>query len=99
MIRTAFSEEDIQKIKKLRYTDPHPKVGRRMEALWLKSQGLLHEEICRLTGISGNTLRKYLRLFQSGGVEKLTEINCYMPTSELDARNRSDPLWEKQHIA
>ena len=58
MIRTAFSEEDIRTIKKLRYTDPHPKVRRRMEALWLKSQGLLHEEICRLTGISGDTLRK-----------------------------------------
>jgi len=97
MIRTAFSEEDIRTIKKLRYTDPHPKVRRRMEALWLKSQGLLHEEICRLTGISGNTLRKYLRLFQSGGVEKLTEINCYMPTSELDAHRDQIEAYFRKH--
>ena len=45
MIRIDFSAEDIKKTKKLRYDDPHPKVRRRMEALWLKSQGLLHEEI------------------------------------------------------
>ncbi|MEJ2388945.1 MAG: helix-turn-helix domain-containing protein, partial [Chromatiaceae bacterium] len=68
-----------------------------MEALWLKSQGLLHEEICRLTGISGNTLRKYLRLFQSGGVEKLTEINCYMPTSALDAHRDQIEAYFRKH--
>jgi transcriptional regulator with XRE-family HTH domain len=46
-----------------------------MDVLWLKSQGLPHKEICRLTGISGTTLRKYLRMFQSGGVEKLMEMS------------------------
>jgi transposase-like protein len=40
-----------------------------MEALWLKSQGLEHQEICRLAGVSSNTLRKYLRLFQAGGIK------------------------------
>jgi transposase len=68
-----------------------------MEALWLKSQGLRHEEICRLTGISGNTLRQYLRLFQSGGVEKLTEINYYTPTSELDQHRQQIAAYFRKH--
>lgn len=55
-----------------------------MEVLWLKSQGLAHQEICRLAGISSNTLREYLRKFQSGGIRKLTELNFYAPTSELE---------------
>ena len=84
MIRIDFSEQDIKKIKQLRYDDPHPRVRRRMDVLWLKSQGFAHGEICRLTGISSNTLRKYLGIFQSGGVEKLTELNFYTPTSELE---------------
>jgi transposase len=84
MIRIDFSEQEIRKIKQLRYDHPHPRVRKRMDVLWLKSQGLPHGEICRLTGISSNTLRTYLRIFQSGGVEKLTEMDFYAPTSELE---------------
>jgi len=54
-----------------------------MEVLWLKSQGLEHQEICRLAGVSSNTLRQYLRLFQAGGIKTLQELNFYAPTSEL----------------
>lgn len=84
MIRINFPQSDIKKIKQLRYDDPHPRVRRRMDVLWLKSQGLPHKEICQLTDISSNTLRKYLRLYQSGGVEKLMTLNFYTPTSELE---------------
>lgn len=55
-----------------------------MEVLWLKSQGLEHQAICRLAGVSNNTLRDYLKLFQAGGIRKLTELNFYAPTSELE---------------
>ena len=96
MIRIDFSEQDIKKIKQLRYDDPHPRVRKKMDVLWLKSQGLPHKEICRLTGISSNTLRKYLRMFQSGGVEKLREMNFYAPTSELEQhRDRLEAYFRK----
>ena len=55
-----------------------------MEALWLKSQGLPHNEICRLTGISKHTLIRYLKAYKKGGIEKLKEINFYCPTSKLE---------------
>lgn len=54
-----------------------------MEALWLKSQGLSHREIAKLTGISPNTLRSYLKDYLEGGIEKLKEIHFYRPKSEL----------------
>jgi transposase len=84
MIRIEFTEQDLKKIQRLRYEHEHPRVRRRMEALWLKSQGLPHQEICKLAGVSSNTLREYLKLFQAGGVEKLMEFNFYAPTSELE---------------
>jgi len=84
MIRIEFSEQELKKIQQGRYAHPHPRVRRRMEVLWLKSQGLAHREICRLAGISSNTLRQYLRMFQSGGIKRLTELNFYAPTSELE---------------
>lgn len=54
-----------------------------MEALLLKSQGLPHEQICQVTGISANTLRKYLRNYLEGGSNKLKESNFYKQQSKL----------------
>jgi len=84
MIRIEFSEQDLAKIKQLRYKHPHPRVRQRMDVVWLKSQGLAHQDICRLAGVSSNTLRQYLRLFQAGGIKKLMELNFYAPASELE---------------
>jgi len=67
MIKIKFTEEEKQALDYARYNYPHPRVQRKIEALWLKSQGLSHEKICLLTGISPNTLRSYLRAYQRGG--------------------------------
>jgi len=55
-----------------------------MQVLWLKSQGLQRWEICRLAGVSSNTVRTYLRLFKAGGIKRLTELNFYAPASDLE---------------
>lgn len=72
-----------------RYHHPHPRVQRRMEAVYLKSQGLPHQEICRLTGITGNTLRRYLRQYHKGGLEQLKQPNFRRPESQLMAHRQS----------
>jgi transposase len=97
MIRIEFAEQDLKKIKQLRYQHPHPRVRKRMEVLWLKSQGLAHQEICRLADTSSNTLRQYLRMFQSGGVKKLTELNFYGPTSELQRHRYRLEAYFREH--
>jgi len=75
MIRIEFSDAEIKALKFQRYYHPHPRVQRKMEALLLKSQNLPHEQICQMTSISANTLRKYLRDYLEGGIDKLKEIN------------------------
>lgn len=83
MITIEFTEAQKQTLHYQRFHHPHPRVQKKMEALWLKSQKLPHREITKLTGISANTLRSYLRDYQLGGVEKLKEVNFYRPQSEL----------------
>ncbi|RAM48083.1 MAG: IS630 family transposase, partial [Hapalosiphonaceae cyanobacterium JJU2] len=83
MIKIEFTPQDMQALNYERYHHPHPRVQIKMEALWLKSQGLPHQEIVRLTGISPNTLRSYLHDYLEGGIEKLKEINFNRPTSKL----------------
>src|SRR5262245_61044017 len=85
MLRLAFSEADKQALHYERYHHPHPRVQQRMEALWLKSQGLPHHQIAHLCAISANTLRSYLKLYHTGGVEALKQLNFYCPQSLLHA--------------
>ena len=85
MLRLAFSEADKQALHYERYHHPHPRVQQRMEALWLKSQGLPHHQIAQLCVISTNTLRSYLKLYHTGGVEALKQLNFHHPQSLLNA--------------
>ena len=83
MILIDLTPEEIEALHYERYHHPHPKVQRKMEALWLKSQGLSHKQITRLTGISPNTFRVYLRQYQTGGLSTLKQLNYHPQESEL----------------
>lgn len=84
MLVLTFSEDERQALEYERFHHPHPRVQRRMEALWLKSQGLPHRQIAQLCGISENTLRSNFRLWQDGGLDRLKEFHFHTPESELD---------------
>ena len=74
MIKIEFTEEEMKVLNYERYHHPHPRVQRRIEALWLKSQNMSHKQIRRITGISSNTLIEYLRKYQECGIEGLKEV-------------------------
>ena len=96
MIPTDFTPEDIDALHHERFHHPHPRVQEKMEAVYLKSQGLLHKEIRRLSRISENTLRSYLGQFREGGVERLKRLDFAKPTSELaDHREELEDYFRK----
>ena len=97
MLQVEFTEADIQAFAYERYHHPHPRVQRKMEAMWLKSQKLKHKEICRLTGISSTTFTEYLRSYQEGGIEALRELNFNQPESELKKHSQSLEAHFRQH--
>jgi hypothetical protein len=81
MLQLACSEADKQALHSERYHHPHPRVQQRMEALWLKSQGVPHHQIAQLCAMSANTLRSSLQLYHTGGVEALKQLNFPRPQS------------------
>ncbi len=85
MINIEFPVEDIEAFNHERYYHPHPVVRRRMEVLWLKSQGLAHQDIAWLAAVSPNTMRRDLQLYQESGLERLKETHFYRPQSDLVA--------------
>lgn len=83
MLTIEFREADVKALHTERFRHPHPRVQVRLEAVYLKSQQLSHQEICRLTQISGNTLRSYLRTYQQGGLAALQELHFRQPQSQF----------------
>jgi transposase len=83
MIKLTFTADEIESLHYERFHHPHPRVQRKMEALYLKSQGYAHGEIARLLRITEPTLLSYFRDYQTGGVAKLKELSFYQPQSEL----------------
>jgi transposase len=92
-----FTSEIQKELNYERYHYPAPLVMRRMEVLWLKSQGLAHEQIATLAGISENTMREYFSLYEEGGVEKLKELNYYHPESAMNEHITSLEAYFLEH--
>jgi transposase len=73
-MQLEFTPTSQEVLNSERYHHPLLLVQRRMEALWLKSQGLPHGQIAQLVNITENTLRDDFQLYQEGGVERLKEV-------------------------
>ncbi|MGE0084227.1 MAG: IS630 family transposase [Desulfococcaceae bacterium] len=97
MINFEFTKEEIEALSYERFHHPHPRVQRKMEAVFLKSHNLPHQDICCFADISGNTLRSYLKDYQEGGINKLKEINFYKPQSEMTEYKSSIEAYFKEH--
>lgn len=97
MIRIEFSAADIEALHYERYHHPHPLVQKKMEVLYLKSQGLAHHEIRRLCQISKMTLVKYLRQYQQGGIEALKPLHYRGQPSALNEHAISLREYFQQH--
>ena len=97
MIRLTFTPEEIGQLHYERFHHPHPRVQRKMEALYLKSQGYPHWEIAQLIQVTEPTLLSYFREYQSGGIAQLKEITFYRPQSELKQHQESLETYFREH--
>lgn len=44
MVKIDFSQEEKAALKNKRYHHPHPKIQKRLKALYLKSQSIAHQD-------------------------------------------------------
>lgn len=97
LIQLTFSPEDIEQLHYERFHHPHPRVQRKMEALYLKSQGYPHWEIAQLMRVTKPTLLSYFRDYQSGGIAQLKELTFHQPQSELKQHQESLEAYFQEH--
>ena len=97
MIRLSFTEEDMKELDYQRYHHPHPRVQKKMEVVLLKARGLSTEQVAQGVGICQNTVRSYLREYESGGIEVLKQVRFRQPESELQAHQSTLEAHFREH--
>jgi len=97
MLHLTFTEKDIEELHYQRYHHPHPRVQMKMEAVLLKAKGVPHHQIASCVGVCENTVRSYLKQYQTGGIEALRRLQFYHPTSELEAHHDTLEAYFRDH--
>jgi len=97
MIQLTFTDEEIEKLHYERFHHPHPRVQRKMEGLYLKSQKYRHKEITKLLRITEPTLLSYLQDYKAGGIAKLKELTFNRPQSEMKKHQESIESYLREH--
>jgi transposase len=97
MLQLEFSPEDITFLKEQRFSHPHPKVRRKLEALYLRSQKVKNSDIMAWCGISKATLHVYLKSYAQGGIEQLISRPIYPLRSELQPYRERLAAYFREH--
>jgi transposase len=80
----TFTDEDLEALSKDRYEHPDPRVQRRMEVLWLVSQGVTRVKSAHLAGVTRATAERYVVIYRTKGVDGLRHFDWRKPVSELE---------------
>lgn len=92
-----FSTESMAQLQYQRFHHPHPRVQRKMEALYLMSQGVPCASIAQWLQVSRGTLTNYRNQYRGGGVTALQAVNFYRPQSALDAHRETVEAYFAAH--
>jgi transposase len=97
MIKITFSHEDIEALRYWRFQHPDPRIQMRMEALYLRSQGVAKGEILQLCGMSKASFHRSLNAYLHGGIDALKRIDHYRPRSVLQNHCTTLETYFRQH--
>jgi len=94
---SIFSAVDIERLFEERFLHPHPMVQKRLEALYLSSQGMKHKDIALLLRISPVSISNWLRVYKESGLEGVKALNYRKKWGELSAHQPTLEEYFKQH--
>lgn len=89
MAEVIFTLEDVERLFEERFVHPHPMIQKRLEALYLKSQGLQHAEICRLLRVSRASISNWLKAYREYGLEGVKRLNYRKKWGELTSHQET----------
>jgi transposase len=97
MIQIAFTDAEIATLAYERYHHPAPAVQKRMDVVYLKSQGVPHHAIARLCRMSRQTVVTILHLYQDQGIERLKHFYFAGQPSALNDHQSTVEAYFRTH--
>lgn len=85
MIQVLIPAEEMTTLNAERYTHPHPRVQRKLHALYLVGLGYPRHDVARMVGVSAGTVRNYIHAYETGGIAALRQFNPHPTSAALNA--------------
>lgn len=81
----ALTKGQLSELQKQRIHHSHPRVRQRMDAVWLRAQGMTQVRVAEMLGLSRRTIAGYEKLYKTGGIEALKDCHWGSRVSPLQA--------------
>ncbi len=69
-----LTEKQINELQHQRIHNEHPRVRQRMDAVWLRANGMTQVCVAEMLGITRHTIAGYEDLYEAGGIDALKEL-------------------------
>lgn len=83
MINIQLSVKEQNQLRDLQQNHIHPVIRRRALVVLLRFEATPNDQIIGITGLCENVIIHYIRMYQEGGINSLTELNFRKPQSQL----------------
>jgi transposase len=97
LLRITFSDADIDALRYWRFQHPDPRIQRRMEARYLRSQGVANGDLVRRCSISNASFHRYLNAYVTGGIEAVKHLQPRRPRSALHPQRATIEAEFREH--
>lgn len=81
----TLTEGQLAELQQQRIHHEHPRVRQRMDAVWLRANGMTQLRVAEMLGIARHTIAGYENLYEAGGVDALKDCKWGSRVSPLQA--------------
>jgi len=84
MLTLHISQADVETANYERISHPLTIIRKRFQVIWLLSQGYSREQAAKIAEVSLNSVKNYIKTYNSKGVEGLSVLKYKGPVSDLE---------------
>jgi len=84
MLSLNIIKSDIETLNYERFHHPSPLVRKRMNVVYMKSQGFPHNTIAIACGVSLNSVTNFIKIYNKSGIKGLHQFYYRKPKSQLE---------------
>lgn len=81
----TLTDVQLAELQQQRIHHEHPRVRQRMDAVWLRANGMTQLRVAEMLGITRHTIAGYEDLYEAGGIDALKDCNWGSRVSPLQA--------------